>query len=305
MLDDLADGPANGQAWWLKAADGQRIRTAYWPGGERGTVLLFPGRTEYIEKYGRAAADLGKRGYGTLAIDWRGQGLADRMARDPMLGHVRRFSDYQMDVRAMVGLAEDLKLPKPWFLIAHSMGGCIGLRALHDGLQVNAVAFSAPMWGINMASYLRPVAWTLSQAASWVRTDKIFAPGTKRESYLKLAGFDGNMLTSDADMYCYMQRHVDGEARFGLGGPSLRWLNEALHETLRLRRRPAPTMPAITFLGTDETVVDIRPVHSVMNSWPNGRLQIVEGARHEIMMEKPDIRAAFFDAAAELFAANR
>ena len=307
LLNDLAEGPEGGCAWWLKAGDGLRIRVAYWPGSgeaDKGTVLLFPGRTEYIEKYGRAAIEINARGYGVLVIDWRGQGLADRMARDPMLGHVRRFVDYQMDVKAMLALAERLELPRPWFLIAHSMGGCIGLRSLHEGLAVNAVAFSAPMWGISMAPYLRPVAWTLSQTASWVRTDKIFAPGTKRESYLKLAPFQDNMLTDDADMYAYMQRHVEHDALFGLGGPSLRWLNEALHETLRLRRRPAPSTPALTLLGTDETVVDTRPVHSVMQHWSNGTLEMINGAQHEIMMEKPEIRAGFFDAADRFFQAN-
>ncbi len=204
---------------------------------------------------------MGQRGYGTLVIDWRGQGLADRMARDPMLGHVRRFVDYQMDVKAMVALAEGLELPKPWYLIAHSMGGCIGLRALHENLPVNAVAFSAPMWGINMASYLRPVAWTLSQAASWVRTDKIFAPGTKRESYLKIAPYKDNMLTTDADMYAYMQRHV---ASRGKVWP--RRTQPALAERSAARNPTSAPLagtatPALTLLGTDETVVDTRPVH--------------------------------------------
>ncbi len=306
LSNDLAEGPEGGFAWWLKASDGLRIRVAHWPGScgtGKGTVLLFPGRTEYVEKYGRAAHEINARGYGFLSIDWRGQGLADRMARDPMLGHVRRFADYQMDVRAMLALAEGLDLPKPWFLVAHSMGGCIGLRALSEGLPVNAVVFSAPMWGIGMATYLRPVAWTLSQTASWVRTDKIFAPGTKRNSYLDLAPFDDNMLTSDAEMYAYMQKQVLHEPRFGLGGPSLRWLNEALHETLRLRRLPPPATPALTQLGSDETVVDTRAVHSVMQRWPNGRLEMVQSARHEIMMEKPAIRTAFFDAADRHFQA--
>ena len=305
LLNDLAEGPPGGSAWWLSASDGKRVRVAHWPGGDRGTVLLFPGRTEYIEKYGRAAVELGKRGYGIFTIDWRGQGLADRMARDPLLGHVRRFVDYQMDVKAMLAHAEHLDLPKPWYLIGHSMGGCIGLRALHSDLPVKAAVFSAPMWGINMAPYLRPVAWTLSQAASWVRTDKIFAPGTTRRSYLLEAPAKDNMLTTDHEMYAHMKRHVEAEDRFGLGGPSLRWLNEALHETLRLRRLPAPDYPALTQLGTDETVVDVRPVHHIMKGWRNGRLDMIKGARHELMMERPEVRNGFFDAAVELFEANR
>ncbi len=305
LFNELAEGPEGGRAWWLRSRDGLRLRAVHWPGGDKGTVLLFPGRSEYAEKYGRAAVDLSRRGFNTLVIDWRGQGMADRMARDPMLGHVKRFHDYQLDVAALSALADELDLPKPRFLLAHSMGGCIALRALHNKLPVNAVAFSAPMWGISMSAYLRPVAWTLSQAASWVRTDKIFVPGTVRGSYVTLAPYEGNMLTTDADMYGYMQRHVSAEALFGLGGPSLRWLNEALHETQRLRRLPPPEVPALTYLGTAETVIDPRHVHDLMQGWRGGMLQLIDGARHEIMMEVSGTRREFFDAVASHFEANR
>ena len=119
---DLAEGPPGGRAFWLTASDGVRIRIGHWPGAEGpagGTVFMFPGRTEYVEKYGRLAGDLRARGFGTVAVDWRGQGLADRLLPDPLVGHVARFSDYQHDVRAVVAAAETLALPKPWFLLAH------------------------------------------------------------------------------------------------------------------------------------------------------------------------------------------
>ena len=77
---DLAEGPAGARAHWVHTSDGLRIRLGHFPAEEpRGTVLLFPGRTEYIEKYGRTASDLAAGGYDTLCIDWRGQGLADRL----------------------------------------------------------------------------------------------------------------------------------------------------------------------------------------------------------------------------------
>ena len=133
LFADVGAGPADGAAYWLTASDGVRIRIGVWqaaPGVDvRGTVLLFCGRTEYVEKYGRTAAELAEAGYHTIAIDWRGQGLADRLTHDPMSGHVHRFTDYQNDVAAMVQAATDLDLPKPWFLLGHSMGGGIGLRA--------------------------------------------------------------------------------------------------------------------------------------------------------------------------------
>jgi dipeptidyl aminopeptidase/acylaminoacyl peptidase len=41
-------------------------------GAEKGTLLLFPGRTEYIEKYGAAAQDLANRGYAVMQPNFRG-----------------------------------------------------------------------------------------------------------------------------------------------------------------------------------------------------------------------------------------
>jgi len=90
LYEDVSEGPDDAAAYWMACADGVRIRVAVWGAdvGTRGTVLLFPGRTEYIEKYGRTAAEFAARGYATLVIDWRGQGLSDRLLEDTALGHV-------------------------------------------------------------------------------------------------------------------------------------------------------------------------------------------------------------------------
>ena len=69
---EIADAPEGGRAHWLVAEDGVRIRIGHWvPADAAGTVLLFPGRTEYIEKYGRAARDFATRGFAMAAVDWR------------------------------------------------------------------------------------------------------------------------------------------------------------------------------------------------------------------------------------------
>ncbi|MEM9756932.1 MAG: alpha/beta hydrolase, partial [Pseudomonadota bacterium] len=98
LYEDVAEGPPGGAAYWLQAADGVRIRAAMWAeAGARGTILMFPGRTEYIEKYGRLAGDFRRAGYAMACIDWRGQGLADRAAAPRDLGHVGSFEEYQND----------------------------------------------------------------------------------------------------------------------------------------------------------------------------------------------------------------
>jgi lysophospholipase len=305
LLSDLAQGPADGAALWVRTSDGLRIRLAVWGAdAPHGTVLMFPGRTEAIEKYGRVAQGLRDRGFATLAIDWRGQGLSDRLHDDPALGHIGHFTDYQRDIAAMVAHASAANLPRPCYLLAHSMGGAIGLRALALGLDVRAAAFSSPMWGIAMATHMIPVAWTLSAAARPLRLDHVMAPGQPATSYLLTAPFEGNTLTTDPDMWAYMRAQVAAEPRFGLGGPSLRWLNEALLETRRLRALPAPDVPTQTFLGSDELIVLPSAIRSVMSRWPKGRLTEIPGARHEILMESPARRTQVFDAIAAHFRAN-
>lgn len=300
----LADGPPGAVSVWLKAGRA-RIRVAWWRAGEKGTVLLLPGRTECVEKYGRAAGDLVARGFSVITIDWRGQGLADRALEDRMVGHVDDFDEYQEDMDAMLAAAAEAGLPQPWYLMAHSMGGCIGLRALMRGVPVKAAVFSAPMWGIAMAAWLRPVASVVGTLARPLGIAHRYAPTTGGQAYLATQPFQGNVLTSDPEMWDYMRRQVVEVPELGLGGPSIAWLKAALVECAALSRMPAPRVPAICALGTAEKVVDVPPIHLRMAGWATGQLDLYPGAEHEIMMEGPAARARFFDRAAALFEANR
>ena len=60
----------------LKTRDGVSIRFARWhpPPGRKGTVCLFQGRAEFIEKYFETVRELRARGFAVATIDWRGQG---------------------------------------------------------------------------------------------------------------------------------------------------------------------------------------------------------------------------------------
>lgn len=310
---DLAEGPEGSRAFWVHASDGIRLRVAHFPSdGTRGTILLFPGRTEYVEKYGRAAAEYAALGYHTLAIDWRGQGLADRMLEEPRTGHVGVFEDYQKDVAALVTVADALDVPGNRHLIAHSMGGCIGLRAVMDGLAVKSCVFSGPMWGIRIASSVRPAAWAITWSGKQMGLGHLFAPGTGTRSYVVSEPFEGNTLTKNRDMWDYMRRQVTEEPEMQLGGPSLNWLHEALGECRALMRRPSPDLPCICYVGSNERIVDRARIDDRMARWPDGRLDVVPDGEHEILMETRETRArvvsetvALFDASAHLAKAAR
>ncbi len=296
LYDDIADAPNGGHANWLKTADGLRIRVGHWTKDDaKGTVLIFPGRTEFIEKYGHTAKALHDRGYASLVIDWRGQGIADRMLPNRAIGHVGDFTDYQKDVDAVIAHARSLDLPRPYFLIGHSMGGCIGLRSLMDGLDVQAAMFSAPMWGIQMAPALRPVAWGLSAVSRPLGFDQNLAPGQFEQSYVLRADFEGNALTNDQDMFCTLRQQLQSHPDLALGGPSLRWLHTSLREMHDLSTRPAPTVPCITFLGSKEMIVDPVRIQDRMRHWTGGALHTIAGGQHEMLMDTPKMRNTMID----------
>ncbi|MEP1327170.1 alpha/beta hydrolase [Pseudophaeobacter sp.] len=302
---EIAQGPAAGQAHWATTDDGLRIRVGHWRPEStepvKGTVLIFPGRTEYVEKYGPAAIDLGKRGYASLAVDWRGQGLADRMLPDRRLGHVEDFGDFQKDVAAVVKLAQQLDLPQPWFLLAHSMGGAIGLRALMQDLPVRACAFTGPMWGIQIPTVMKPLALLLGTLAPTLGFSARRVPTTTQGHYVETAPFKGNTLTNDPAMYQMMIDQLTAQPDLVLGGPTINWLLEGLKECEALAQEPSPALPCITFLGTQEQIVNAEAIHNRMARWPGGELELVDPGQHEIIMEGEATRDAAFDKMTRLF----
>ncbi|MEO1293773.1 MAG: alpha/beta hydrolase [Pseudomonadota bacterium] len=95
---DRQQPPEGGRAAWLQAVDGVRTRAGYWPSAAtpeavRGTAILFPGRTEYVEKYYAPVTQFRRLGFAVSAMDWRGQGLADRALKDRRAGYVRDFAE--------------------------------------------------------------------------------------------------------------------------------------------------------------------------------------------------------------------
>jgi lysophospholipase len=294
---EVADAPDGGEGWWLEADDGTRLRAVVWRRDRRGTVLLFPGRTEFAEKYGRIAGALVARGLSVAVIDWRGQGLSDRHPRNAMLGHVRDFGDYQRDVAALLRAAAELGLPRPLHLLAHSMGGCIGLRALveHEGPDggfdggFDGAIFAAPMWGLNLRAATRGMAAAISAVAGRFGFGDRQMPGTGRRA--GALPFAGNVLTSDPEVFQWCQAQLVAHPELGLGSPSVAWTGCALRAARTVAQGPMPRVPVLVLLGSDEVVVSAADVRRVVRRMPQGELVELPGARHEIFMERPTITA--------------
>ncbi|MFN3869342.1 MAG: alpha/beta hydrolase, partial [Hyphomicrobiaceae bacterium] len=129
--------------------DGAPLRYARWEATRsprRGTVCLFHGRGEFIEKYFETIADLRRRGFAVATFDWRGQGRSVRLLPDRLKSHIEDFAEYDKD---LVRFMKDVVLPDcppPYIALAHSMGGNILLRAATErGSWFSHMVLSAPM----------------------------------------------------------------------------------------------------------------------------------------------------------------
>ena len=132
------------------------MRFARWqpPAGRRGTVCIFQGRSEWIEKYFETVRDLRARGFAVASLDWRGQGLSDRALSDRRKGYVRDFSEYDRDLETFMREIVLPDCPPPIFALGHSTGATVLIRAAHRGHRwFDRMVLTAPLIGLGGVDY--------------------------------------------------------------------------------------------------------------------------------------------------------
>jgi lysophospholipase len=300
--------PAGGTARWLTASDGIRLRAMAWPkDGAKGTVFLFGGRTEFAEKYFEVVGELLARGFAVATVDWRGQGLSDRLLDDPRKGHVDDFASFGRDLDVfMTEVAPSM--PKPWVALAHSMGGNILLRAAHDHSGwFSAVVLSAPMLGLRFGSPgARRAAAAVAAGCSLLGLGGRYLPGGTPKGADEVP-FEENILTHDEGRYAIYQALVRTEPKLGLGASTFGWLAAAFR-SMALTAAPAYLAaiktPVLIVAAAQDGLIDRVALEAAANGLPNGELATVEKSRHEILMERDDCRSVFW-AAFDAFIARR
>lgn len=297
---DIADAPPPLHVDWLTASDGVRLRAAFWGDGARPLVAICPGRTEMVEKYGPTVTELTAHGFDVAVIDWRGQGLSDRLCDPRLRGDVPDFADYQKDVRAYWAWLDGTST-QPRHILAHSMGGCIALRALVDGLAARSVAFSAPMWGLTLPAATMSVVAPLTALLRLAGQDTREVPGASEEFELWNFPFERNELTRDRNCYAWAQAQLRAHPDLRLGAPSMRWLAAALREMAALDMLPSPTLPALCGFGTGDKIISQQAIRTRMARWPGASLTEYDGALHELMLEWTSVRCDFLSRCTALF----
>ena len=293
--------PDGAEEHWLEGRGGVKVRVMTAPpagGPSRGTIIVAPGRTEFIEKYFEVIRELQGRGFTVFCIDWRGQGLSGREVENPQKGHLVSFDDPVNDLATALKLLAD-RLPRPHIVLAHSMGGAIILRALQTRrIEVDAAAFSAPMWGI--AGLGKTAKWWVRFMTS-IGAGGQFAPSVEHK--WKRENFKKNPVTHDKERHARTQGLIAEEPRLALAGPTNGWVSAAA-DTTEAFMQPGVfasiRIPVLIATAGREVLVDNASHDAVAGQLPNVTHITIDNAKHEILMELDPLRAQFWAAFDEL-----
>lgn len=296
FLNNVFKWPQAANTNYKATTDGIRVRTSFWAANDPvGTVFVFPGRADYIEKYGGLANFCLSNNLNVIAIDWRGQGLSERLLDDKNIGHIEDFKNYQNDVEVMINEAKDASLVKPWIIFAHSMGGLIGLRTLHDNPVFEKVVFTSPMWGIQMPPILKSGASIIMSLISLIGKMETYAPTTSPETRILNEEYEFNKLTSDIRNFKLLRQQLIQHPDLQIGGPSSAWVSAALDEIEFQIGKEPPITPALCFLGEKEEIIDNLAVREFCKNWDSCDLISIPDAKHDLLMEKKMILHSLFE----------
>ncbi len=286
---------------YIEAADGVKLRFARWPAGDgkrKGTVCVFPGRAEMIEKYFEVVSELRERGFAVAVLDWRGQGGSARAFADPRKGHVGDFAEYQLDLDAFMKQIVLPDCPPPYFGLAHSMGASNLLRALHEERRwFERVVLCAPMIDLRIKRWPRLIRW-FARLATAVGFGHRYIPGGS-PSAVTNRRFDGNPVSSDPVRYERIAAIVEADPSLGLGSPTVSWLSAALRQVGQFAEPeyPAKLRQPILILGAGgDRLVSTEAAEKFAIRLRAGAIIVIPGSRHEILIERDSIRSQFWAA---------
>lgn len=284
-----------------RAVDGVQLRTARWvpQTALRGTVAILQGRSEFIEKYFETIADLLARGFAVATMDWRGQGGSARQLRNPRKGHVDDFSLFERDLGALVDDVLGPSCPQPWFGLCHSMGGAILLSIAHaDRCPFDRVVLTAPMIGPAGLRYPR-AAHLFVEIFDTLGFGGAFAPGGRGASVMTMP-FKDNVLTSDPARYARSAGVLAASPDLALGWWTIGWAHAAFRLWARFEdpdyARQILGPPMLVVGSGADRVVDMQAIERFVSRLRSGRLIVIDGAQHEILVERDALRDKFWAA---------
>ncbi len=278
--------------------DGGRMRYARIdPAGEpKGTVLIVPGRREFIEKkIAETGPDLLGLGYRLLIVEPRGQGLSSRFLGGDLFqrDHIDDFSTHLEDLRAFYRDVAQPSTVGDLVVHGHSMGGHLLLRWLaEDKPAVTGAFVTAPMLALaGMAAHL--IAYGMSYASvRLLKHETHYAPH-QHDYGGDDCVFEKNPLTQDAERFKIIENYFTAHKDLTVGGVTWGWLLAALRsmqQTHGSHYLSNVAVPVLALVGDKDQVTPANEIGTYLNFIPRVRTHVIPDARHDLLNEVESVR---------------
>ena len=294
--------PNGAVAGAFNASGGIRIRYARWDTtAERriGTVCLFHGRAEFIEKYFETITDLRRRGFAVATMDWRGQGGSSRLLKNPSKGHAESFSQFDGDVRRFMSEIVLPDCPPPYYCLAHSMGGHLVLRLAQTKVcWWDRMVLTAPKIQFAGTESQKTRACAAAEAAALFGFGDSFIPGGKPYS-ADDASFEGNPVTSDRLRYERAQEVLRAAPYLAIGSPTIGWVSAACGSISVINSSAfieGVKVPILIVAASNDKFVCTAAIERFASRLKNCTRIVIAGAKHEILQERDQFREQFWAA---------
>jgi lysophospholipase len=294
--------PSGAVAGLFQGYDGTSLRYARWTattGPSRGTVVVLPGRAEFIEKYFETIADLRRRGFSVAIMDLRGQGGSQRALDNPLKGHVRNFREYDYDLALFMKEVVQPNCPAPYLALGHSLGGHVVLRTA--GLRecpFERLIVTAPMIEIAAEQIKMPrwLARASAEIVAGIGFSMMTPPGVPMTP-LWAQPFEKNELTSSRERWDRAALTLEAAPELATGPPTFGWLRAAFRSCAMVMALDFPAsirVPVLFAAAGRDTIVSTPVIEDYVPQLKLGTLALIGPSKHEILQESDDIRGRFW-----------
>ena len=291
------------------AGDGHRVYyEQYDVEGEKGTVVILHGFSEFIAKYNGVIYYFLQEGYDVFMIEHFGHGYsqrADSLNEDLAKIQVKEFDVYTADLKQFL---DEVVLPRKGngglYLFAHSMGGGIGTRFLEEypGYFDKAV-LTSPMIGVQTNGVPEFLSKFIAGSAVFFGQGDGYVFG-----HSAWDGNDGDFLNSPGisyPRYLYYNELRRSDDYHQTYGATWSWLKSSLRATTKMVKDASKiTIPTILFQADGDTLVRNDRQLKLAQKAPSVHVVFCPDTKHEIFNSPDEIIAPYWSRVFEFLSSN-
>jgi len=225
-------------------------------------------------------------------MDHRGMGFSERMLPDRLKMHVEHFSDYLQDFRTFLDAVVKAGEHQHLFVLGHSTGSLIAALHLESyPEEFQAGVLCSPLFELNAGPAPGFALRALTRLLDRPGRHEQYSFGQKN---IKRPSFQNNTISHSYPRWSlWEQEIIPNTEAIQFGGVTNRWIRESLLAGHRaVRGAEQIKVPVLLLQAEHDSLTKAGAQDRFCRRASLCRKVLMRGARHEILIEREDIRAA-------------